>query len=679
MSDGAENSSLGNTPTPPLSGNGAPENNTSAPSTGSNTQVGNTTSSPPAPAGATAGNTTNAASSDVNAQAGNTTAVPPVGGNAPASNATTAPAGGNTPTGTAASTDGATQKESDPNAVGFDLTFLDFAGKPIVGLQYKIRLMENGKWLPFPGTTDEKGAGARMSGMEPNSPLEVWVLKDDGTYARKYNGTVGCSDTSICLVSPHIKIKLKTEVHEGASGTPPAKPAPGDPSLEKKPNAPANAALPTGGKHADSTPTTGRDKDGHPIANLTDPSKDSSDRHRLPTLGLWTWGDFGSSSSGSTVPVKVPPPSAGKDEGAAKVTSIDAPPPEVVTGLIKIMEQQTAWNWRKLKQEWKTSAGVQAAIANKTFVYPEDAKEEEAAKDPKAAKAAKATKDAGTSVGQCYPSVKIGLWRAHYVQGVDGSTCPSTEAGPWLISQGFKNIMDKLPDARWAAPGDVIVYQYDDKTIAANNLAGNDNWGHIDVRSYDGYLSDFKKTTLPIPLLHGRTKGFVVNGIYRKTGMFDPLPELRMRAFLKVIREWECQSIPDEKRYFALQRKKGDKEQPYFSDTSTHPYADRPLESGSFAGAYQMRYATWNELVEKFGMPADFSPATQDRMAVVLIENRQDALGKIRKGEIREAITTTHLPSEWSSLPGGRDPRKDKTLDDVIETYNKFLKDLVNK
>ena len=42
--------------------------------------------------------------------------------------------------------------------------------------------------------------------------------------------------------------------------------------------------------------------------------------------------------------------------------------------------------------------------------------------------------------------------------------------------------------------------------------------GHIDIRTYDGYLSDFWDSYLPV-------SQFEVTGIYRK--YHDPLPEKR--------------------------------------------------------------------------------------------------------------------------------------------------------
>lgn len=72
------------------------------------------------------------------------------------------------------------------------------------------------------------------------------------------------------------------------------------------------------------------------------------------------------------------------------------------------------------------------------------------------------------------------------------------------------------------------------------------------------------------------------------------------------------------------------------------------------AGAYQMVYSTWREAIDWRYCPdldgqALFSPAVQDRLAVLKIESK-DALHLIRSGDTAGAIA--NLKSEWTSLPG---------------------------
>jgi muramidase (phage lysozyme) len=271
------------------------------------------------------------------------------------------------------------------------------------------------------------------------------------------------------------------------------------------------------------------------------------------------------------------------------------------------------------------------------------------------------------SIHHCAKYVKVALWAAGYSTTEDGDIDSKAglarELGPALLRNGFTDVTSQLPDARWAAPGDIIVYEKKGSPNAA---------GHIDIRTYDGYISDFIADYLPV-------RKFNVIGIYRK--YYDPMPEKRIRAFLKVIRECECHGIDDEKRYFRLQNSLNDSM--YFSDTSKHPYANQPNTRGSFSGAYQIKYSTWNDQVTKYDLPANFIPETQDMMAVSLLEYRK-ALGYIRKGEISAAITNTTITSEWSSLPNGQHGRQERrgndryfySVDDVIQRFNEFLKEL---
>ena len=602
----------------------------------------------------------------------------------------------------------------------------------------------------YNGATNGKGHATLFSGLTPHQELEVFVRKDNGQFVLKFKGFTACNEMSMCVVSPHIKIEIETELHKGVLGAAPAPKA--KPAPTTAPAIPGAGQISSGGKHAEVKHVTGRNDAGNPQAEVKGKTSDWMARHHIPSLLLWSWDDFKSKIGWTTPAIKVakdqtklssdkkvsstPVTSTpangqekstsanlsvnGKESATLKLSSLDQAAPKEVTELIKIMEEQATWKWSDMLKG-TSSAKISTGLADKTF-------------EPTTGK------DKNTSDNRCYPSVKIGLLRAKLVNGINGDI-PAKGAGPWLEHQGFKDITKSLPDGRWAMPGDVIVYRYTDEIEAANlkkfekafkayekqkadyaaakgeykkeldiwtagtaqrkneeaeakknkkkyqapkapklgvepTAPDDHNYGHIDVRSYDGYMSDFMAERL------GRAERYVVTGIYRK--VFDPLPDLRVRAFLKVLREWECHGIPDEKRYYRLQNSLHGSM--YFSNTSTHPYTDSDSKNGSFSGAYQIHYITWNEQVKKFGMPADFSPATQDRIAVSLIEGRL-ALGRIRKGEIREAITNTNLPKEWSSLPGGSDARneiRDKkkytyTIDDLIDRYNEFLNELIRK
>jgi muramidase (phage lysozyme) len=211
------------------------------------------------------------------------------------------------------------------------------------------------------------------------------------------------------------------------------------------------------------------------------------------------------------------------------------------------------------------------------------------------------------------------------------------------------------------------------------------------VRTYDGYLSDFKTKKLPRAAREGTRHGFVVTGIYRR--IHDPLPDLRVRAFLKVLREWECHGIADDnQRYFALYNT--GKGQEYFKGTDKHPFEDvaqRPVNTP--AGAYQIVLDTYTAFTKPiFGIGPGFSPIHQDRIAIAIIEDytrkdkpykKGDILSLIRTNRIAEAVTA--LTGQWASLPGTKQSRKNEktgeyyTVDDVVARHKKFLDEIIGK
>lgn len=668
--------------------------------------------------------------------------------------------------------------------VTLNLTICDFAGKPIGGLKYKVTAGKEN----YSGATNDQGQIAEIGGLVPNEALEFFVLKSDGTYVSKYQGLVACGNMNMCAVSPHIKISLETEPHKGPPGPPAVKPP--KPAAVTAPVAPLAGGIVGGGKHPPLTTVSCRNDVGHPSMSLTEKTADWAKRHGIPTLGLWNWEDFKPKATACTVPAvapHAPPPahavaaaahpaaptvaaaahppspavaaathpaapaaaprhvaapiptastptvgrpnavSAAQTMGPASVTSANQAVPVKVTRLMAIMEEQCLWEWKTMFSApiSLSSAEVKVKILNGTFIPV-------TGKDP--------TK----TNGRCYPSVKVGLWRAELVTGY-GIDIPAKGAGAWLLQQGFHDVLSSIPDARWALPGDVIVYRYSDAYESANtekhaaalaayeakkkkydatvaelpeklhlwkeeeeeaarraadakknkqkihkaghhpkpavgappHMPDDENWGHIDVRTYDGYISDFKSIRLPD--LQSR-KPMVVLGVYRK--VYDPMPDLRVRAFLKVLREFECHGIDDKDRYFRLQNKIDGKIT--FTDTSTHPRKNIGGE-GTFAGAYQISLGTYEGQVKK-GLPSDFSPANQDRLAVSIIEGRGgNPLGKIRQGNIEGAVR--ELTSEWSSLPGGVDCRHEMrgkqnyrfTMADLVERYNIFLNELIGK
>ena len=87
-----------------------------------------------------------------------------------------------------------------------------------------------------------------------------------------------------------------------------------------------------------------------------------------------------------------------------------------------------------------------------------------------------------------------------------------------------------------------------------------------------------------------------------------------------------------------------------FSDYSTHP--NQAVTAGNYtstaAGKYQILYKTWLYLSAKLGL-SDFSPATQDAMALELISEK-GALGDVQAGRFATAVGK--CAKTWASLPG---------------------------
>lgn len=624
-----------------------------------------------------------------------------------------------------------------PAPVKFNLEILDFAGKPVTGLKYRVIIA--GK--TYSGATDGQGRIAEIAGLEPDQPLEFLVRKSNGEYSSKYVGRVACTDMNVCAVSPHIKISVETEPHAGAAGVlPPPSPKP---PASKAPVAPAAGGIAGGGKHPATTTQTCRTPAGNPNTTLTEKSADWAKRHHIPTFGLWSWEDFTAKTTVCTVPTYRPPeatalapaakaaPAAAAAGAPAKSTapaqaaapvaapapappappaaaqvpanvsaptavSVDQAVPPAVPKLIAIMEEQAGWKWKDMFADGKTSVGIMAGITNGTF-------------EPDTGKAT------NISDSRCYPSVKIGLWRAGLVSGIRDDI-PAMGAGDWLLSQGFRDVTASVPDGRWALPGDVLVYRYSAEKEAKNQIKfdarmaiykeqlarwelanaaleaakaeaaknpqakkkapvkpklkkpsppTSENYGHIDVRTYDGYISDFKTVNLPLP------SKLIVTGVYRK--VCDPLADLRVRAYLDVIGSRETRGIPEAKSWYALNSPiDGSKEA---KSIARHPWQDRPkpLTGTRVAGRFQIMIGTYTEAVETYGLPDSFVPANQQRIAVLKLETRK-ALGSIRSGDIEAA--TRLLAKEWTSLPGAGESGS-YTMSQLKQDHQKFMKELI--
>ena len=221
----------------------------------------------------------------------------------------------------------------------------------------------------------------------------------------------------------------------------------------------------------------------------------------------------------------------------------------------------------------------------------------------------------------------------------------------------------------YTLPGDIIVYK---QVVPHDPNAA----GHIDIRTYHGFMSDFVWRT--IPKLGGKKldgKQYAVIGVYRKVS--DEMAMVRVGAFLRILREMETEGYSDADSYFVLPDGKdltsGKLTRRKFTNTSTHPFSEgAPIKydqkdfAGNInraAGAYQTKIRTWQETLEATGWPEEYTSEMQSRIAIYLLQRRplektphprRSALGYIMEGDVEKAVDQTGLWTEWACLPGGR-------------------------
>lgn len=584
-----------------------------------------------------------------------------------------------------------------------DINFLALDGSPISKMGVAVR-WTNGEQL---ARTDADGAIPPIEA-PPGETLSIAVQRFDGSYKKIGECCMPSSDGVLTAVSPNVVLETRTEKHEGQPGnakehipkpeqsdlgdlstaskesesepddiaqpvgetetkqpetakpTPARadKPAPTKP--DPKPKAQPKPAESKAKQQADKPPQhisgkeevklkleKGRDENGNPLAVITQKAIDWWNSWRMPTFNLW--GTPAPVTQGGTVP--------------ATPVKVDAEMVKKVEALLEFAREQTEYVYTE------GTAGVLASMGKGTFKH------------------AKKEKESHIALGLCYTYVKVALTRTKIVDGVLAAQKTSatqtnaehyamqlsaSKAGPALIAKGFKDVTAEVPDARWAAAGDVIVYAWSDTTWEQRKKKDpkSPNHGHIDIRDYEFYISDF----IPLPpakLGHPTWRSYVNIRIYRK--VFDPLPIQRIRAFLRCIREFECQAEKeDSKRYQMLNAPlpSGDRR---FSSYKTHPWdgQGKPLKGSTAAGAYQILSGTWQEIFDKGLIEPKgdrFSPTVQDRIAVMKLEDR-GVLHLIRTGRIQEALElkgsngSLALPSEWTSLPGGKENAHRLTAD----------------
>jgi len=598
-----------------------------------------------------------------------------------------------------------------------DINFLALDGSPIGKMGVAIR-WQGSELL---ARTDAEGAIPPVEA-PPGETLSIAVQRFDGSYKKIGEFCMPSSDGVLTAVSPNIVLETKTEKHEGKPGaaeeripkpeqgdlgdlsstspepatsnetvpsasgsetaaTTTATPSPQTTKTETpalrpstKPKAPPKVAEPKAKQQAVKQPQhisgkeetkpkleKGRDENGNPLAIVTQKARDWWNSWRMPTFNLWGGAANSSSAGGSspTTPVKV---------DAVMLTK--------VKDLLDFAKEQAEYLYTK------GTAATLASMADGTFKHEKNEKGNQVSK------------------GLCYTYVKVALSRCKIVSGIvaDNKTSQSqsdadhysmqdsaSKAGPALIAKGFWDVTKEVPDLRWAAAGDIIVYEWTDATWEKEKKRKENsnypNHGHIDIRSYTNYISDH------IPQSgHPNWTRYNVVGIYRK--IYDAEPIWRIKAFLRCVRERECtEEADDAKRYFLLNTPVPGIVGRRFINDQNHPWAAVNGSAAfdndkSAAGAYQFKHDTWKELLAKniVVIPNGgkrFDKAAQDRLAVALLGEipwkgnigDNSALSDIRRGDIESAISK--LKSTWSSLPGaGEDRGLSKAK--FMEVYDKY-------
>ena len=112
-----------------------------------------------------------------------------------------------------------------------------------------------------------------------------------------------------------------------------------------------------------------------------------------------------------------------------------------------------------------------------------------------------------------------------------------------------------------------------------------------------------------------------------------------------------------------------------FTDYRDHPFAggrpakvfNRRGEKSTASGRYQQLYLFWPHYKKQLALP-DFSPISQDRLAIQLIRER-GALEDLQQGRIERAISRCR--NIWASLPGAGYGQREHSLDKLVAVWRK--------
>lgn len=573
---------------------------------------------------------------------------------------------------------------STPATATINLKFLDFAADPIPGLKYQLKMGNK----TVTGKTTVEGKVNGLDGLAVGTEVEVLVCRDhlhDFKPIGKITASAGVSD--FACVSPKIRFDIETESHAGSPGKAheDIPPVPKPIAIDGEPTAPGAAATTsTSAPEAIKVVAAGRNENGQPVAKVVDNSVDMVKQKNLAALHVWSWSDF----------------AKGVDKNQPTKALIEAvqfqvnPTTYVVNKLTNYVQPFLKNNANLTVPDDKANAEALAAL-QKLIAFQEkqvlhvytgmtsaEVKAKYAKEEAPSFPAKLATKS--NKPGQCLKYVKVAAWKAGYASGITG-TGYARDSGPDWVKFGFTDVtaafptvkvmpkgkkeekdIVQMPDVVYALPGDIVVYKQMSDPKAP---------GHVDIRTYHGMASEF--------FWPGRG-GFSDTSIYQIIGIYRKYSDLkaskRIQAFLRITREHEAKGFLDP--YKALKFDPSLKPNPFvtFDGYHTHP---SNAKSNKPAGAYQIKFQTWQGVLAAMRWEPDFTPAMQDRVAIYLLQSRfeketdwpsrRTALGYILEGDIEKAVNQTKLWNEWAYLPGGG-RQSQISMKDLKELFDKYSK-----
>lgn len=165
----------------------------------------------------------------------------------------------------------------------------------------------------------------------------------------------------------------------------------------------------------------------------------------------------------------------------------------------------------------------------------------------------------------------------------------------------------------------------------------------------------------------------IVNYVDSEGGVMNSsdVQNANVRAFLWMIRCAEGTATMNDEGYRALFGWKPGNGK-VFTSFATHPGVYNSQYNTSAAGAYQITYTTWSSLCDKYPSVfplRDFTPATQDLMAVTLIDGHR-ALDMVKNGQFDAAVRQINKGwTEWASLPSSTAGQPTRSWDFVRNAY----------